>query len=285
MVKGMTTDSRKDDAAGAGPQGTEELAKDIRLHSLRMTHHAGTSHIGSALSCADILAVLYGSVMRHDPNAPSWQARDRFVMGKGHAAVALHACLASSGYFPKTVLDSFGVDGSPLAGHVTAGLVPGVDLSSGSLGHGLPQAAGIALALKIQKSQSRVFCLLSDGECQEGSTWEAALLAPQWSLSNLHVIIDANGQQGLGAVKDIADLEPLSDKWTSFGWIVNDVDGHDLMALDRALSTSASNQPAVTIARTVKGKGVSFMEDVLEWHYMSPSRQHMEMAIAELDAE
>ena len=277
----MTQDNREEDPAVASLGEPATLATDIRRRALRMTHHGGTSHIGSALSCADILAVLYGSVMRYHVTDPSWQARDRFVMGKGHAAVALHACLASIGYFPESLLETFGVDGSPLAGHVTAGIVPGVEISSGSLGHGLPQAVGMALAIAQRREESRVFCLMSDGECQEGSTWEAALLAPQWALSNLHVIIDANGQQGLGAVEDIARLEPLADKWLAFGWDAISVDGHDLLQLERALSRRSS-RPCVTVARTVKGKGVSFMEDQLEWHYKSPSEEELKSALAEL---
>ena len=259
------------------------LARRIRARSLQLTHRAGTSHVASALSCADILAVLYTSVMRHDPLEPTWPDRDRFIMGKGHAAVALYSCLSSAGYFPEELLDSFGHDGSLLAGHVTAGVLPGVEISSGSLGHGLPQAVGIAQALQVQGSESRVFCLLSDGDCQEGSTWEAVLLAPQWFLARLHVVVDANGQQGLGRVKDIADLEPFSDKWASFGWDVEAVDGHDHGALDRALSRVATRRPLVTIARTTKGKGVPYMEDRLEWHYRSPTPDELHQALEALE--
>lgn len=265
--------------------GPSTLARRIRAHSLKLTHRAGTSHVASALSCADILAVLYASVMRDRPLEPTWPDRDRFIMGKGHAAVALYACLASAGYFPEDLLESFGDDGSDLAGHVTAGALPGVEVSSGSLGHGLPQAVGMARALKIRNSESRVYCLLSDGDCQEGSTWEAALLAPQWSLDRLHVIVDANGQQGLGKVEDIADLEPFADKWTAFGWDVETVDGHDHVALQRALSRHTDRQPQVTIARTTKGKGVPEMEDELQWHYRSPSSDQLRQALVGLEGE
>lgn len=264
-------------------ENASTLARLIRAQSLHLTHRAGTSHVASALSCADILASLYASVLRHRPLEPTWPERDRFVMGKGHAAVALYACLASVGYFPEELLETFGDDGSLLAGHVTAGVLPGVEISSGSLGHGLPQAVGMARALQAQGSESRVFCLLSDGDCQEGSTWEAALLAPQWSLAHLHVIIDANGQQGLGRVKDIADLEPFADKWASFGWDVEAVDGHDHVALERALSRESARQPLVTIARTIKGKGIHYMEDRLEWHYRSPSPEELHQALDALD--
>jgi transketolase len=203
-------------------------------------------------------------------------------MSKGHAAVALYSCLASSGYFGEELLDGFGSDGTPLAGHVTAGLIAGVEVSAGSLGHGLSLATGIALSLAHQQDESRVFCLISDGECQEGSTWEAALLASHWSLPNLHVVIDANGQQGLGAVEAIANLEPLADKWLAFGWSVTTVDGHDLVELEHALSRRNDSGPCVTIARTIKGKGVSFMEDQLQWHYKSPNEEQVNLALAEL---
>lgn len=258
---------------------SRNLAQEIRIASLHMTSAAGTSHIGSALSCADILGVIYGSILSHRPHEPQWELRDRFVMGKGHAAVALYACLAATGYFPRSYLDSFGADGTKLAGHVTAGALPGLEVSSGSLGHGLSQAVGITRALKMRNSKSRIFCLLSDGDCQEGSTWEAALLAPQWALSHLHVIVDANGQQGLGKVEDIANLEPLADKWTSFGWDVETVNGHDHGALTSALSRHSENKPLVTIARTIKGKGVPEMEDRLEWHYRSPSSEQLRQAL------
>lgn len=265
--------------------GAVAIGVQIRRDALKMTHAAGTSHVASALSCADILDVLYASVMRHRPLEPTWPDRDRFIMGKGHAAVALYSCLASTGYFPEDLLESFGDDGSVLAGHVTAGVLPGVEVSSGSLGHGLPQAVGMAQALKMRNSGSRVFCLLSDGDCQEGSTWEAVLLAPQWSLDHLHAIIDANGQQGLGRVEDIASLEPFADKWVAFGWDVETVDGHDQAALQRALSRHTEHRPQVTIARTTKGKGVPEMEDRLEWHYRSPSSDQLRRALEGLEAE
>ena len=253
------------------------------MGSLRMTSRAGTSHVGSALSCADILGVLYATVMKHRPLEPHWCDRDRFVMGKGHAAVALYTCLSSVGYFPEMLLDTFGNDGCLLPGHVTSGDLPGVEVSSGSLGHGLSQALGIALALKLQESESRVFCLLSDGDCQEGSTWEAALLAPQWSLVHLHVIVDANGQQGLGRVEDIADLEPFVEKWASFGWDVETVDGHNHTALEGALSRNSANRPRVTIARSIKGKGIPEMENRLEWHYRSPTPEDLQRSLGALE--
>lgn len=259
------------------------LARVIRRLAMEMIATSRASHIGSALGCADIIAILYCRVLNHRVHDHAWPGRDRFIMGKGHAAVALYACLAEFGYFPKRLLDGYGEDGSKLAGHVTAGALPGIEMSAGSLGHGLPQSAGMALALKLKGSAARVFCLLSDGECQEGSTWEAALTARQWGLSNLHAIIDLNGQQGLGYTRDIADLEPLVDKWRAFGWDAAQVDGHNLVDLEVMLSR-VSDTPKVTIARTVKGRGVSFMEDQLKWHYRSPSAEELALALRELES-
>lgn len=260
-----------------------DLAQAIREASVTMTSLAGTSHVASALSCADILAVLYTEVLARRPEDPLWPGRDRFVLSKGHGAVALYACLAELDYFPKPLLGGYGEDGTALAGHVTAGTLPGIETSAGSLGHGLPQSVGMALALKLGGSASRVFCLLSDGECQEGSNWEAALAARQWGLSNLHTIIDFNGQQGLGDTRDILDLEPVVDKWRSFGWDAEQVDGHNLDDLEIVLSR-VSDAPKVTVARTVKGRGVSFMEDQLKWHYRSPSAEELALALDELES-
>jgi transketolase len=261
-----------------------ELARGIRRHSLCMTERASSSHVASALSCADILAVLYGSVMNHSPEASTCSGRDRLIFSKGHAAVALYSALALVGYMEPGRLAEFGTPGTALAGHVTAGEIPGIECSTGSLGHGLPLAVGTSLAIRDAGSSARVFCVMSDGECQEGSVWEAALLARQWGLDNLHAVIDANGQQGLGAVDGIVRLESLVDKWQAFGWNVREVDGHDLAALDESLGRTGSEAPNLTIARTVKGRGVSFMEDLLEWHYRSPSDSDLAQALRELEA-
>jgi transketolase len=271
-------------SSGEGLAGAVRLAREARKHSLRMTSLAGSSHVGSALSCCDILGVLYSTVLNHRPEQPDWPDRDRFIMSKGHAAVALYAVLAESGYFDVSLLDEYGSIGTPFAGHVTAGHIPGVEFSAGSLGHGLPLAVGVALGLRKTLSDAQVFCLMSDGECQEGSVWEAALLARQWRLGNLHVVIDANAQQGLGPVSEIADLEPFGDKWAAFGWRVCEVDGHDPLALTGALHQREHDVPTVTIARTVKGRGVSFMEGRLEWHYRSPSEAELQDSIQELES-
>jgi len=262
-----------------------ELAKRIRKHCVRMTAKANASHIGSSLSAADVLAVLYGRVLSYDPQRPDWPDRDRFILSKGHGCAALYAALAEGGFFPISWLDSFYQNGSPLAGHVTHKNVPGVEVSTGSLGHGLGLGIGMAIAAKRDARPYRVFCLLSDGECDEGSTWEAALFAPHHRLDNLIAIIDYNKIQSLGAVKEVIDLEPLAAKWHAFGWAVRELDGHDLPAVENALTQVPyeDGRPSCIVAHTVKGKGVSFMENELLWHYRAPLGENLEKALAELE--
>ncbi len=247
-----------------------------------MTAHANASHIGTGLSMADILAVLYGRVLRLDPGRPDDPARDRFVLSKGHGAAALYAVLAERGFFPLSWLSRFCEDGQALAGHVTREGTPGVEVSTGSLGHGLPIGLGMALAARADELGAGVFVLLSDGELNEGSTWEAAMLAGHLGLGGLRAIIDHNGIQGFGRVAEVLDPEPLADKWLACGWQVQEVDGHDHGALTAALTHAVGERPLVVIARTVKGKGVSFMEDRLEWHYRSPRDGLLRQALAEL---
>jgi transketolase len=260
------------------------LAKKIRLHALHMIHRAKSSHLGSAYSMADLLAVLYGRILRIDPHKPDAADRDRFVLSKGHACAALYAVLAERGFFPQEWLQNFYQDGAPLAGHATHVGVPGVEVSTGSLGHGLPLACGMALVGKRDRQAYRVFTLLSDGECDEGSTWEAALFAPHHGLDNLIAIIDYNQIQSLGTVKEVLDLEPFAAKWKAFGWAVREIDGHDCAQIEHALISLPfeSGKPTCVIARTVKGKGVSFMENKLLWHYRSPDANEMALAQAEL---
>jgi transketolase len=260
------------------------LAKKIRLHALHMIHRAKSSHLGSAYSMADLLAVLYGRILRIDPQKPDSADRDRFVLSKGHACAALYAVLAEEGFFPKEWLEHFYENGARLAGHATHVGVPGVEVSTGSLGHGLPLACGMALAGKRDGQAYRVFTMLSDGECDEGSTWEAALFAPHHRLDNLIAIIDYNQIQSLGTVKEVLDLEPFADKWKAFGWAVHEIDGHDCAQIERALTDIpfAAGKPTCVIAHTVKGKGVSFMENKLLWHYRAPDRDEMARALAEL---
>src|ERR1017187_8213544 len=209
---------------------TRAFARRIRTHALRMTSIGGGAHIGAIFSCADILAVLYGGILRVDPTAPKSPTRDRFGLSKGHAGGGLYAALAERGFFPVEKLLTHYQDGSDLSGHVSHKL-PGVDVSTGSLGHGLSIAAGMAYAAKLKSAPHRVFCLLSDGECDEGSTWEAALFAAHHGLSNLIAIVDYNRIQGISPVSEVIELDPFADKWTAFGWAIHEVDGHDHEAL------------------------------------------------------
>lgn len=232
----------------------------------------------------DLLAVLYNGILRVDPAKPEWPDRDRFILSKGHACVALYAALAERGFFPLDWLDTFYENGSRLAGHVTHTHIPGVEASTGSLGHGLSMATGMALIAKRDVRSYRVFALLSDGECDEGSTWEAALFAAQHQLDNLVVIVDYNKIQSLDHVKKVMDLEPFAKKWQSFGWEVRGIDGHNVAKIHQTLSQVPfkPGYPSCVIAHTIKGKGVSFMEDTILWHYRSPQGAEYDSALAEL---
>jgi transketolase len=269
-----------------GTTSASELARRIRMHCVKMTGRANASHIGSALSVADVLAVLYRDVLNYKADYPDWSERDRLILSKGHACTALYAVLAETGFFPLERLESFYQDGSPLAGHATHKDMPGVEVSTGSLGHGLPLATGMALAGKRDRKPYRVFCIVSDGECNEGSTWEPALFAPHHKLDNLVVIVDYNKIQSLGRVEEVIDLHPLGDKWRAFGWSVKEVQGNDVSELQSAFSVLPfeTGKPSCVIAHTVKGKGVSFMEDKLLWHYRAPQGELMEQALSELEA-
>ncbi|HXD12347.1 MAG TPA: transketolase [Anaerolineales bacterium] len=266
---------------------TRLLARTIRADALRMVNLAGSSHIGSCLSIADLLAVLYGKILRIDPSNPNWAERDRFILSKGHAAAIYYAVLAERGFFPKAWLENYGQDGAHLGGHVTSHGVPGVELSTGSLGHGLPVGCGMALASKRERRLNRIFVMLSDGELDEGSNWEAILFAPHHQLDNLVVIVDYNKIQSFGSVSEVLNLDSLHDKWQAFGWSVHEVDGHDHIAIVQTLENLpvGTGKPNVVIAHTVKGKGVSFMEDQLEWHYKSPNREQLDLALHELETE
>lgn len=260
-----------------------DLARQIRIHAIKMVAQSNSSHIGSSLSMADILAVLYTNILRVDPKQPDWTKRDRFILSKGHAATGLYATLALCGFFPMAWLEQFCQAGSPLLGHVSHH-VPGVELSTGSLGHGLPVGCGMALADKREKKLSRVFVILSDGECDEGSNWEAALFAAHHKLDNLVVIVDANRLQGFGRVDEVLKLEPFAEKWRAFRWTVREVNGHDHHALRILLNhlPFEPNNPNLVLAHTVKGKDVSFMEDQLAWHYKSPNPEQLSQALKEL---
>ena len=261
-----------------------ELATKVRRHIVRMTNSGKSSHVGTSLSATDVLAVLYSNVLDVDAAEPNRQDRDRFVLSKGHGCAALYAVLAECGFFPVEWLESFCQDGSVLVGHVTHTHVPGVEVSAGSLGHGLSIASGMALAAKRDRAPYRVFTLLSDGECDEGSTWEPALFASHHHLDNLIAIIDYNKIQSLGRVEDVMELEPFADKWRSFGWSVLELDGHDVTAIEQAFARIPLevDKPSCVIAHTIKGKGVSFMEDKLLWHYRSPQGEEYDAAMEEL---
>ena len=265
------------------PSDTRLLASRIRRQALAMVARARASHIGSALSIADIVAVLYGGILRVDPANPNWPARDRFLLSKGHACVAVYAALAETGFFPAALLESYGTDHSPLMAHISH-RVPGVEFSTGALGHGLPFGVGKAIAAARMGANWRTFVLMSDGELGEGSNWEACLFAAHHKLDRLTTIIDYNKLQSLGTVEQTLRLEPLADKFAAFGWAVREVDGHDHAALHDALSATPwmPGKPSMLIAHTTKGKGVSFMENRVEWHYKNPNAEQLAAALAEL---
>ena len=262
----------------------EAFAHGIRKRSLEMIFRAKSSHIGSGFSMVELLAVLYTKILHVDPARPDWADRDRFILSKGHACAPLYAVLAERGFFPTSWLDDFYQDGTRLAGHATHTGVPGVEISTGSLGHGLPIACGMAYAAKSDGKAHRVFALLSDGECDEGTTWEAALFAAHHRLDNLCVIVDYNKIQSLGTVKEVLDLEPFAAKWTAFGWSAMEIDGHDCAQIERALRALPvqTGKPTCIVAHTVKGKGVTFMENKLLWHYRTPDPAEMAAARKEL---
>lgn len=264
---------------------TVELARRIRAHALRMTSSGGSSHIGSVLSVADVIAVLYGAFLRVDPAKPKWADRDRLILSKGHAGAGVYAALAESGFFPVEKLKTHYQDGSDLSGHVSHKGVPGVELSTGSLGHGLSVAAGMALACRADGRPSRVVCVQSDGECDEGSVWEAAMFAAHHKLDNLVLIVDYNKIQSLDTVANTLALEPFADKWRAFGWSVAEVDGHNHDELRSALGRVplVQGRPTCILAHTVKGKGVSFMEHAVLWHYRTAKGDEFDRAIAELE--
>ncbi len=265
------------------PEELRKIASAIRGRLVEMSHKAGTPHLGSALSCADILVAAYWNVLKINPAAPNEELRDRFILSKGHAATVLYAVLAERGFFPKAVLDTFAQEGSPLAEQPSPNCAPGVELATGSLGHGLPVGIGMALAARIRNQDYRVFVAMSDGECNEGSVWEGAMFAAAQGLGRLTVIVDYNKWQATGRSNEVMALPSLSAKWAAFGWKTTEVDGHDLQALTDAMNlTGGENRPLAIIAHTVKGRGVSFMEDDNNWHYRIPTVQEVAAARKEL---
>ncbi len=267
---------------------SEQLAWKIRRHAVEMTHLSGGGHIGSVMSVADLIAVLYADVLKYKPDQIKWDGRDRFILSKGHAGAAIYAALAECGFFPTEELKSHYADGSRLSGHVSH-YVPGVDFSTGSLGHGLSVAAGMAYAAKKDRKNHRVFVVLGDGECDEGSVWEAALFANHFRLNNLVAVIDHNHMQSLDFNENTLELEDLASKWKSFGWNVLEVDGNSHEELKAAfqetefLEKEEGHKPVVIIADTVKGYGISFMENDILWHYRFPhDGWEYDMAVTEL---
>ena len=261
------------------------MAKKLRRHVITMTATAGSGHPGGSLSAADIITALYFHVLRYDPENPRWSDRDRFILSKGHAAPILYAALAEAGYFPVTELATLRKLDSRLQGHTDSKFTPGVEMSAGSLGMGLSFAIGVALAARLDSKTYRTYVLLSDGECEEGQTWEAALSAGHFGLDNLTAIVDYNGMQLSGWVRRIMNLEPFAQKWQAFGWHTIDIDGHDFEQILSACREvgKVKGKPTVIIARTVKGKGVSFMENHVEFHRKAPTLEEAERALKELE--
>lgn len=259
------------------------LSKEIRKLSIEMVHNSNASHIGSALSIVDILAVLYNDILKFDSNNQNWEKRDKLILSKGHSCVALYAVLGLKNFFDIELLKTYGTNGSNFMNHISH-KVPGVEFSTGSLGHGLPYAVGIALGNKLKKIDSKVYVILGDGEVAEGSNWEALLFASHNKLDNLVVIIDNNNLQSLTTVDNTLSLEPYDKKFLSFGCNVVKVDGHDHEQLNKVFSFNNPHlKPNVVIAKTIKGKGVSYMENEVKWHYKSPNSEELSTAIKEID--
>ena len=267
----------------------EVLAWLIRRNALEMTHISRGSHIGSVFSVAEIIAVLYSGVLNVDPRNPRKPDRDRLILSKGHAGSAVYAALAETGFFPVEQLKTHYANGSILSGHVSHKGVPGVEVSTGSLGHGLGVGTGMALGAKMDGDTWRTWVVLGDGECDEGSVWEAALQAAQYGLDRLCAVVDYNHMQSLFTVEETLRLEPFESKWRDFGWNAMSVNGHDVRALQDAFAwakdQAGSGKPSVILAHTVKGKGVSFMENNILWHYRTPQGEEYEAALRELEAQ
>ncbi|MEO3750971.1 transketolase [Streptomyces sp. B6B3] len=273
-------------AGGGDPAGRvgelRRMAAEVRRDVVHMIDRAQLGHIGGDLSVTDILATLFGGVLDIDPARPDHPDRDRFILSKGHCAASLYATLARCGFFPPAELATFVAPLSPLNGHPNRRKVPGVETNTGPLGHGFPVAVGCALAARLSGRSYRTFVVLGDGELQEGSNWEAAMTAAHYRLGSLTAVVDRNRLQQGARTEDTKRLEPLTEKWTSFGWDVRNVDGHDHEQLLHALRPATTDRPVVVIARTVKGRGVSFIEDRVEWHHKIPDADQVRAALEEL---
>ena len=261
-----------------------DLSKKVRKNILKIIHKTKSPHIGGSLSCVEILVSLFFKALKVSPADPANPNRDRFILSKGHACPALYAVLAERGFMTEEDLQGFAVDNGVLEQHPTRDIKSGIEVSTGSLGHGLSIGVGMALAAKKDRKNYKIYVLLSDGELNEGSVWEAAMFASHHNLDNLVAIIDYNKIQALGYTKNIINLEPLSKRWSSFGWAVSEIDGHDYSQIFKVFDKIpfSTGKPNIIIAHTVKGKGISFMEDKLLWHYRSPNDEEYEMALKEL---
>ena len=261
------------------------IANQVRKDIIEETYNAGSGHPGGSLSSADVLTYLYFEAMKIDPKNPKWEDRDRFVLSKGHAAPALYAVLAERGYFPTSDLPTLRKLGSHLQGHPDMNKTPGIDISTGSLGIGLSNACGMALAGRLEKKDFTVYAICGDGETEEGQIWEAAMFASHHKLSNLIAFVDANGLQIDGRTADVMNTEPLHERFASFGWFVQRINGHDFAEIDAAVKAAKlSQKPSMIVCDTVKGKGVSFMENVAGWHGVAPKKDDYDKAMAELSA-
>ena len=265
-------------------ENVKEIANEMRIKMVRMLECSGSGHLAPAMSCADIVATLFFNIMKFDPENVKDEDRDRFVLSGGHKALALYTALSLKGFFPEEVLNTYCKFNSILGGHPDASKIPGVEISTGSLGHGLPIGVGMALAGKLQNKNFKVYVLMGDGELIEGSNWEAAFSGRQFKLDNLIGIIDRNGLCADGTVKDVMDVEPLKEKWISFGWSVKEVNGHNIKELMETFNAipAVTGKPTMVIANTIKGKGVSFMENKYEWHNKVPSDEQFKLAYKEL---
>lgn len=265
----------------------ESIAKKVRAHSIKMIYEAGSGHPGGSLSAVDILVALYFHIMKHDPKKPDWADRDRFVLSKGHSAPALYAVLAESGYFPVEELSTLRKLGSRLQGHPCMRKTPGVEMSTGSLGHGLAAGNGMALAAKLDRKLHMIYVLCGDGEMDVGETWEAAMLASHFKLDNVVMYIDRNKLQLDGPTEKIMSLEPLADKWKAFGWHVIEINGHSMKEIIHATNEARTikGKPTVIICHTIKGRGVSYMEGTLHFHGKAPDEQEYKQAMKELGGE
>ncbi len=262
----------------------KRIAKNVRINILHMLTLAGSGHTGGSLSAADVAVAIYFSRMKFNPGDPSWEERDRFVLSKGHAAPLIYAIMAEAGYFREDTIETLRKTGSPLQGHPCSALLPGIEISTGSLGQGLSVANGMALGLRLDGNPARVYCIMGDGEVQEGQVWEAAMTAAHYKIDNICAVVDNNGLQIDGPVEKVMGIEPLHDKWAAFGWHVMDIDGHNMQEILDALgeAETVKGRPSIIIANTTKGKGVSFFENKVEYHGVAPTREEFDRAVKEI---